>query len=1339
MNLPEEHKNDIIQALKGGNAILFTGAGFSCGAKNIIDNKLPLASNLADFMNQILKSFGKTGFKEDSLDLKTVSEEFFDLFKDSTNTIELFFKNHLKVNTCPDYYKNIKNVNWKNIYTTNYDDLLEFVLNKIVDGNKKYSISIPKSENAIIPKEKNKNLIYLNGNLEINPIKKNDTVLTDILCSKTDFIINDKNEFLWNFFIYDFIYNPIIIIGSQFEEKIFNEIITKLKVKTNINLSGRPKSFLIDVAEIDGNKKEKLRKLNIIPIKAKTEEFLNWLGEQFDSKTISDDIETKTASKKPKVQDFYTIMDENYWQKLKDKKEKDDLLNFYTRINSSPALLPYVIAYDFYVKESYELYSKIINNQEYLFDLDNKLDKLKDDNNSFLLKIDALGGTGKSTFLMHLAKKHSKDFRVIFFNDFNKIEDFDYASYKDEKKNLFIIDNYGKETENIIQFTQNANLEYHDKGYLLIIADRPLYNLDLVNYFQDTIECTLKNSQDFYKKVFSFICRELGLVNSLEEEFIAHNKLTTAERIIELLIKTNSKTINPYFKFDWNDWEVICDNNKLNVLKDLYAIVASFNYIDVTPPISYSLKLLDAKISDINFIRLISNIDDSPIKIVNNNCLELRNPLLSKYFILQNDGDLNLLRTSIQSLFNNFLNPTENEIYLLRNLHRNEKLLKINSLKRLLPSTDKVVEIFNSFIENNPSYRDNAKNRMELAIIYLNDKNNNKAINYLKEIIDLNESDIHARTKLADIYLREDKIQEAEHLINQLKKIDIDNPFLVKLRIELINKTKNNDEYDSLVNEISENKEENKVHLIRLYRNLTKHFSDKREKNLVKKYCNALLELNDKDYKTLNILAKIYKEEEDLEKSKELLLKSIELAPDNPHNYNELGQVYIKFYYKNNDSKYLDLAKNTFVEGINKTKDNIPLRTEYARYLIKFEFANSISKNEAEKILLDNIEIDNQHIYSYTELGIFYQKQNDFNKSEQILEQGLNTIKHADGKISLLPLLVVLGNTKYSLEYYTDAIENYKKSLKIKNKNLASYIGLCKSYLQLNNDVDYNNCLTSIINLVTPEELKIEEINLLFDFANWLNDNNKNDDGIKLIVLIRDNYKIDDIKLKHIQANILFNKIENGNIDENNRIKLYKKISELCRIILNKENNHPHSLSLLAKLNLHFIKNNFEVNGFDRFDILKTSLRTIFSNDSHNQFGVVLIFEYLILIKRYRLAIRFLKEYYHNHENQYYKNSIEKVEKLLESNGNLNNVIELNRIGFKNNSLIRSGLYFYNISETSITSEGKFRYEENNNEKIFFAICLNENNQLIEASLIEPYFESLYKNDNELLFILDLN
>ena len=102
--------------LSTGSSIMFTGAGFSCGTQNVLDEEPPMAGALAKKLS-VLANIDES---DDLMFASDVALEYFN-HKDILNLL----KDNYTLKKVSNYHEAICNVPWKKFYTTNYDNSIE--------------------------------------------------------------------------------------------------------------------------------------------------------------------------------------------------------------------------------------------------------------------------------------------------------------------------------------------------------------------------------------------------------------------------------------------------------------------------------------------------------------------------------------------------------------------------------------------------------------------------------------------------------------------------------------------------------------------------------------------------------------------------------------------------------------------------------------------------------------------------------------------------------------------------------------------------------------------------------------------------------------------------------------------------------------------------------------------------------------------------------------------------------------------------------------------------------------------------------------------------------------
>lgn len=144
--------DSLLSIINTGRAMLFVGAGFSVGCKNLDRKSPPLAKDLAILICK------KGEFQEDD-DLSYVAD-YFMTYKDRHELLDILKKQYT-ILSCKKEHEKVSALKWKRIYTTNYDDAIEKSAANI--GKNIYSLTADDS-----PKEfyKKKNCcIHINGSI----------------------------------------------------------------------------------------------------------------------------------------------------------------------------------------------------------------------------------------------------------------------------------------------------------------------------------------------------------------------------------------------------------------------------------------------------------------------------------------------------------------------------------------------------------------------------------------------------------------------------------------------------------------------------------------------------------------------------------------------------------------------------------------------------------------------------------------------------------------------------------------------------------------------------------------------------------------------------------------------------------------------------------------------------------------------------------------------------------------------------------------------------------------------------------------------------------------------
>ncbi len=169
--------NEFKRRLQSQNVILFVGAGFSSGVKNLFGKPMPLATELANKIGE-LGNFDAEG------DLPFAADEY--LKNNTPNELIRLLQNLYTAKDVPSYIETILKCSFRRIYTTNYDDVIEKGSSKIGIFRK----SIVMSDD---PKEhyKNNNIcVHINGSIDI---LDTETINRSFKLSEASYLLNSDN------------------------------------------------------------------------------------------------------------------------------------------------------------------------------------------------------------------------------------------------------------------------------------------------------------------------------------------------------------------------------------------------------------------------------------------------------------------------------------------------------------------------------------------------------------------------------------------------------------------------------------------------------------------------------------------------------------------------------------------------------------------------------------------------------------------------------------------------------------------------------------------------------------------------------------------------------------------------------------------------------------------------------------------------------------------------------------------------------------------------------------------------------------------------------------------
>jgi hypothetical protein len=157
--LDPQHAHGLLGIVSGGDAILFTGAGFSIGARDSAGTPLPDT-------DQMRHELWRMVFGNDQLDDSTLQDLYDVALERVPDELERYLDARLRVGSVPtDHHATWFALPWRRIYTLNVDDLEAAIQREVELPRPLYTVSAVTASNDDIPGAyRNRiDVIHLNG------------------------------------------------------------------------------------------------------------------------------------------------------------------------------------------------------------------------------------------------------------------------------------------------------------------------------------------------------------------------------------------------------------------------------------------------------------------------------------------------------------------------------------------------------------------------------------------------------------------------------------------------------------------------------------------------------------------------------------------------------------------------------------------------------------------------------------------------------------------------------------------------------------------------------------------------------------------------------------------------------------------------------------------------------------------------------------------------------------------------------------------------------------------------------------------------------------------------
>ena len=671
--------------------ILFLGAGFSIGGKLASGHGFPKGEELKF---SIIKDF----LKIDNDDIEYAELSSYNLSKVCQYAKQVKSEFHLSDYLCDlmrnstpsDFHYLITKYNWKKIYTTNIDDIIETVYRQ-----NKVDLLIQNQYRKSTLSKTCTEYLKLHGcvnNTEGGVVFGTDEYLESMVKNK---------DYRFNSLVFDISSENFIFVGSEFEEinieyyfKLYESTGYKSSKGNLIFVNPKPSLFL----------QTRIKTSGAHLITWNTEQFLNYVEaisaapEKIDTKNVT----LKSAG-------FQLIKKEDF---IHDDKNYDS--NLY--LGNDPLW------------------------KDILYDWDFVDDQLISDFNSFLtaalernkVGIYSLYGkafSGKSVFLKRLAVELlNKNFDVYFF----KGRHFDYYSLyrviKSSENNYFalIIDDASYNYKAIKQFSR---LNFGGKQLIIVTSSRPFYHFRKRYHFIEelfkeyVIDSTITTS---YAEVIINKLEEKGYLGELKKEPELEDRIKKAKSQSDIFSLLSYITEGNGFK-DRMLREIVPIIKNDPLTSDLLLKTAIFEELDLP----YFPKELITYIYADKSSHLLSIADDF-LKFNEKGDVQFRAKFYAKNLLSKNG------KSKIVDAISEILTFIAPQIHESSNLSKNSywgEILEALTKQRLLKSIFRLSsqDIKDLLIAVRGYYNDNSHYWLQLGIAEQNLDEYEKALNHFKQ------------------------------------------------------------------------------------------------------------------------------------------------------------------------------------------------------------------------------------------------------------------------------------------------------------------------------------------------------------------------------------------------------------------------------------------------------------------------------------------------------------------------------------------------------------------------------------------------------------------------------
>lgn len=702
-----------ISNIYSGNSVLFIGAGFNYGIKNLEGNNFPLGNGLKEKLEEMI---GVDNSEEDIDTLTDIilEDDLYDT-KDLISMLETNFKigHNEKLST----HEKILSLPWKRIYTINYDNVVETISDKLGINRKSITLGHKVKDNI------DKNLIiHLNGSINNLTIS---TLQSEFKLSSTSYLQTD-------------------LINSDW----YNVFKSDVDISKNIFFIGVSMNYDLDISRVIKNEEDYKEKIFFID-KYRTDDEIN--SPKFK---ISSRKQMKFGYLHPiGLDNFSKLIDSNAsnYQSCTDDFSFDCLKELSVSERKSMDR-PSIELRDLLVYGNIDEDFISTNTDNYLIhrDIENTIYESIIKKEFLIYLLIGQMANGKTSVISNLKYKLLQKGRVFVYDKYN-------SNLKDEIEHLkklsgqkyVFIENYYKYLKILTDFS--LLVDFKQDNIIMILTGRPFPNESVQHELPQRLGLHADDFQEYSE----------NLDKLTDNDILKFDSLLSKSNFLEEIRMTPNFNPEKYYKSKYKSqiYNILIDlvKNKIvrKELKESYYVIKSNKEFDELTIASCICTVIGFKISFTNLLEILE-IQKSSLAIKNNKELNLfldfsnqnvqnKSSILANFVLAECNTPKQVL-TILKKLIVNAQNSTDkavtrnilHDVISSSNIYSLIYPLSKNSGKQRIEDRKDVIEFYND-IKDLPGLKSNVFFWVQFSMACMDFKDYDRAFSNLevaKKIVD---------------------------------------------------------------------------------------------------------------------------------------------------------------------------------------------------------------------------------------------------------------------------------------------------------------------------------------------------------------------------------------------------------------------------------------------------------------------------------------------------------------------------------------------------------------------------------------------------------------------------